>query len=366
MKNPTNARYWAEYNGLQHAKHQLLRKYLGGWFPILGSWSGKVLYIDCHAGRGRHKPGQEGSPILALRVFLEHSHRKRILDDTEVHFIFCEIGEDNYKYLCQEVEKLGDIPDNIIIAPHQKDYEAFLRENITKLRNQGQQLAPSFAFVDPYGFTIPMDLMNAFLDFSACELFINFMYRYVDMAIHNETQEENMNQLFGCNDWTKLVEIKDSQVRAEGIIHLYAQQLKAEYVTPMYMKGENNALKYVLIHATNNKKGRELMKDSIWKITPDGSFTAYERNRPEQLILIQPEPDLSPLEDSIWRDFAGKEVFVNEMYDWLISELFCKSHLHQLLRCYRNSGVIKASKFGKKFAFRRNPLFSFPKQKPEI
>ena len=61
----------------------------GGWFPILGSWSGRVLYIDCHAGRGRHDAGQEGSPILALRVLLEHSHLNRILNDTEVNFIYC-------------------------------------------------------------------------------------------------------------------------------------------------------------------------------------------------------------------------------------------------------------------------------------
>jgi hypothetical protein len=25
---------WAEYDGLQHGKHQLLKKYLGGRFPV--------------------------------------------------------------------------------------------------------------------------------------------------------------------------------------------------------------------------------------------------------------------------------------------------------------------------------------------
>jgi hypothetical protein len=27
-------KYWAEYDGLQHGKHQLLKNYLGGRFPI--------------------------------------------------------------------------------------------------------------------------------------------------------------------------------------------------------------------------------------------------------------------------------------------------------------------------------------------
>ena len=64
--NSTDESYWSDYTGLQHAKHQLLSKYLGGWFPILASANGRVIYIDCYAGRGRHASGHEGSPILAL------------------------------------------------------------------------------------------------------------------------------------------------------------------------------------------------------------------------------------------------------------------------------------------------------------
>ncbi len=293
------------------------------------------------------------------------SHLDRILKGTEVVFLFCEIEEENFEYLCQEVEKLGRIPDNIIISPYQEDYEAFLRETITNLTDQGTRLAPTFAFIDPYGFTIPMDLMNRLLDFPACELFINFMYRYVDMAIHIEAQKENMNQLFGCQDWTNLVAIADPQARSDMTIRFYAEQLNAKYVTPMYMRGKNNALKYVLIHATNNQKGRELMKDSIWRITPDGSFTAFERNRPEQLILIQLEPNLSPLENNLWVNFAGREVYMEELYAWLVGELYCKSHLHQLLRSLRNKKVIEAREYQGRFAFNKNPQIIFPPTRPE-
>ena len=86
----TNERYWSEYTGLQEAKHQLLRKYLAGWFPILTSFHGRVIYVDCHAGRGIHETGQQGSPILALQGLLTHQLRTQILDSTEVYFIFFE------------------------------------------------------------------------------------------------------------------------------------------------------------------------------------------------------------------------------------------------------------------------------------
>ena len=62
----TDEKYWSSYDGLQLAKHTILKRYLGGWFPKLTSAYDRVLYVDCHAGRGRHNTGQEGSPILGL------------------------------------------------------------------------------------------------------------------------------------------------------------------------------------------------------------------------------------------------------------------------------------------------------------
>jgi three-Cys-motif partner protein len=358
-------RYWAEYDGLQHAKHQLLRNYLGGWFPILSSWNGRVLFIDCHAGRGRHKTGHEGSPILALKVLLEHRSRKRILTNTEVCFVFIEVNESNYSQLCDEISALGKLPTGVVVAPFQDDYESFLQQLLNKLKQGGRRLAPAFAFIDPYGFMIPMNVINELLEFSNCEIFINFMFRYVDMAMRNEAQAANMDFLFGNKDWRYLVGLDDYISRADAIISFYSDQLKANFVTHMNMRGGNNALKYVLFHATNHERGRELMKEAMWRVTPDGSFTAYERNRPDQLVLIQPEPDLSLLEDKIWEEFMGKSVRMEELYDWLLEELYLKSHLHTIIRRYRNNGVIRATDYGTRFAFRNNPLITFPKEKPQ-
>jgi len=64
----SNAEYWVEYSNLQHVKHELIRHYLNGWFPkmTLGPVGCKrLLYIDTHAGRGRHLQGQLGSPLVA-------------------------------------------------------------------------------------------------------------------------------------------------------------------------------------------------------------------------------------------------------------------------------------------------------------
>lgn len=357
-------KYWADYDGLQHAKHQILSDYLGGWFPKLSSWQDRVLYIDCHAGRGRHITGHVGSPILALNILINHSSRSQILASTEVEFIFFEINQTNYDYLCNEVKALGQLPANVAVNAYKNDYESELRKVVAELRSTNNNLAPTFAFVDPYGFTIPMDLLNELLTFPACELLINFMFRYVDMAIQLSNQTNNMDRLFGCPQWRNLTTIGDSDQRAKAMIDLYSKQLKAKYVTHMYMRGSNRALKYVLFHATNHKSGRQLMKQAIWSVTPDGSFTAYERNSPYQPVLIQLQPDLRPLEDALWKQFAGQQCRMEEIYNWLLDDVFLEKHLRQLLRSYRKQDIIQASGYTGKFAFDKNPLISFPSFRP--
>ena len=89
----SNQQYWDEYSNLQHTKHRIIREYLNGWFPKLGLWAGTILYLDTHAGRGKHSSGKEGSPLVALRSLLEHKAKKRILENSHVNFVFIERDE---------------------------------------------------------------------------------------------------------------------------------------------------------------------------------------------------------------------------------------------------------------------------------
>ena len=70
-----NLEYWNDFNNLQRKKHELLQRYLGRWFPILGSWSGRIVYVDCNAGRGRHSTGEPGSrQVRVTGVVMEGEH----------------------------------------------------------------------------------------------------------------------------------------------------------------------------------------------------------------------------------------------------------------------------------------------------
>ena len=67
------------------AKHEILKRYLQAWVPILslGRFP-KVLYVDGFAGPGIYSGGEPGSPIIALRA----ARDQRVPITAEISFLF--------------------------------------------------------------------------------------------------------------------------------------------------------------------------------------------------------------------------------------------------------------------------------------
>ncbi|MFE3414100.1 three-Cys-motif partner protein TcmP [Streptomyces mirabilis] len=51
------------------AKHDLLKRYLEAWAPILLSRNDVITYAEGFAGAGVYKQGEPGSPVVAYEVF---------------------------------------------------------------------------------------------------------------------------------------------------------------------------------------------------------------------------------------------------------------------------------------------------------
>lgn len=368
----TNEEYFGDYDGLQYAKHSILRNYLNAWFPILTSASGRVLYIECNAGMGRHKTGEEGSPIIALKCLLEHPLCGRIIAKSEVSFLFFEKKKSNADALEAEIAALG-LPEGIDPTLIRDDYEKNLSETLDSLEEKGGKLAPAFAFVDPYNYSISMDLLNRLLSFNKCELFINFMYRYINLAIHHPSQEAfaaKLDNLFGTFQWHYLRDIQDPRERLSETLKLFGNQLNARYVTPpVMMRDANNAVEYVLLHATNNRKGLEKMKEAIWRAIPDGSFTAHKRDYPIKQLTFDIGPNIGPLKSIIWERFGGRKVRLGtkETNDIALDTPYLPKHVREILKNYWKQEIVPVTEYGKSgrgFAFSRNPIFEFPDKRP--
>ena len=72
------------------AKHQILRKYLDAWLPILGTYNKRIVYIDGFSGPGQYAGGEPGSPIIALEA--ARTHRANLAG--ELMFLFVEERND--------------------------------------------------------------------------------------------------------------------------------------------------------------------------------------------------------------------------------------------------------------------------------
>ncbi|MGA2483512.1 MAG: three-Cys-motif partner protein TcmP [Candidatus Acidiferrales bacterium] len=358
-----NPEYWADYNNLQRVKHELLRRYLGGWFPILGSWSGRIIYIDCHAGRGKHITGQTGSPLIALEVFLNHPARDRILKNCEVHFFFIEADEKNKEILEKNLSGYK-LPRKVIVTAEHGRFEEILQTSINQLHEKNAELAPAFVFVDPYGFKLPGRLLAQLKEFTKCELFITFMWRWIDMALHHPAQEGNMDALFLTPNWRNLRNILDPDERCEAAIRLLGERIGANYLTRVKMLGEHEEVKYVLIHSTGHQKGRELMLWAVRKICPAGGFKARINDSPDQEYLIKPEPNLEPLENWLRIKYRNKAVATNQIYADMLDPStgipFLEADLHEVLRKLFREGTIVGPG---KLVFKSNPTIRFIPQK---
>jgi three-Cys-motif partner protein len=83
------------------AKHRLLQRYLGAWFPILSRSSGRIVFFDGFAGPGEFEGGEPGSPILALQTLLDHQFLER-MTRCEFLLIFYEADDRRYEHLVRK------------------------------------------------------------------------------------------------------------------------------------------------------------------------------------------------------------------------------------------------------------------------
>ncbi len=66
----------------------------------------------------------------------------------------------------------------------------------------------------------------------------------------------------------------------------------------------------------------------------------------------------------LWDKFAGRRVSTEELYTWLLGEVYLEAHLHSVLREYRRRNVVEVTDYEGRFAFGKNPMFEFSQERP--
>lgn len=298
MVTPKEAVWRLEPHG--QAKHDILRRYLEAWFPILASWNKTMLYLDGFAGPGVYTAGQPGSPIIALQVATEHAKvlRGRVL------FCFIEEDADRIAVLQAEVAKLA-LPPNFEVEIRQSRFEDHIDQVLAAVG--GGQL-PIFAFVDPFGFSgLPFAVISKLLKRPQGEVLVTLMAEFMNRFLTEAAVQKHIVETFGTDEVLKFPgSVSD---RMEALAALYQDQLsgQARFVRRFEMRNEKDQPLYYLYFASSNRQGHIRMKEAMWRVDPLGEFRFSDASDPDQLVMYADQVDL-PLAEALAKRFAGRMV----------------------------------------------------------
>lgn len=330
------------------AKHDLLRHYLGAWFAVLGSRNSRVIFLDGFAGPGRYVSGEDGSPTIALQVLLEHGYLAR-MSGTDFIFVFNEQDAARFAELQQVIAdlevKYGGLPKNVRVHLSNQPFVDLAEDILAGLG--GRAMAPIFAFIDPFGYGAPMDVVRRLLASDRSELFIYFNTNHIKRFGGAGRIDHHLEPLFGTDEY-----LNAPAVGREQFFHdLYARQLREvaqfRYVRSFAMENYGGHTSYHLYFCTNHIAGLKKMKASMWKVDPGGEYRFRDRTAGRS-VLFDTEPDLESLAEQILDYFAGQLVSVEEVSDFVAEHTsFTDSHFKRPLKVLQEDGRISVPNQGR-------------------
>ncbi|MDO8691057.1 MAG: three-Cys-motif partner protein TcmP [Dehalococcoidia bacterium] len=318
-----------------HGKHEILRRYMQAWMAILGQSVPELVYIDGFAGPGRYSRGEDGSPIIALKVALEHRAQIR----STIRFLFVEQHNERANALAQILDGIERPANFLVRVAGGTTFEQAVGSFLDEYGAKGQLPPPMFIFIDPFGWSrVPFQLVRRILSFRSCEALITFMYEEINRFIGHPDQEHNFDAFFGTDEWRHCIALGAPKERKRYLHDLYLRQLRVaagvQYVRSFEMRNEKDVTDYFLFYATHNLLGLKRMKESMWVVDPSGAFRFSDATDPRQLVLFGGEPQYEILRSQVTDRFRGQETTVGDIEKFVVAETaFRETHYkRQVLR----------------------------------
>ncbi|WP_165423485.1 three-Cys-motif partner protein TcmP [Ktedonosporobacter rubrisoli] len=315
------------------AKHEILGRYLQAWLPIMTKSNERVILIDGFAGPGEYEGGEIGSPLIMLDAFLNHSYAQ--IRQKEVLFLFIEENPKRCAHLHRLIEdrkRMQLFPPRAAYQVYQGTFKDVVNDILTSLKDRRLTLAPTFAFIDPFGYSYtPFSIIQELLSYPQCEVLITFMYEEINRFLKAgySTKEQQYTELFGTSAWKDIVTETMSSAQRKQLIHdLYRNQLlnlaQAHYVRSFGMRNKRNATDYFLFFATKHLRGMQRMKEAMCKVDPTGAYEFSDCTNPNQPYLFS-LPNYAELERLLACQFKGRSVTIQEIEHFVIADTpFCK------------------------------------------
>ena len=311
-------------------KHMVLREYMDAWLPIILSKFNKAMFVDAFAGPGEYENGELGSPVIALNALAEHSSQRMMTG--QIDYVFIEERSDRFEYLEKIIDHQrarGSVPDICQITMLNDTFAHVLP---TLLKEISSERMPTFVMIDPFGVSgIGMKHIRHLMAYPSVEVYVSFMYEFINRFKEEDTFGIPLDDLFDCQDWRQGIDMSESRARKKFFYELYRSQLKlagARYVLDFELY-ERNQLKYALFFGTKSDQGCDKMKRAMWKVAPLGGYT-FRSDNLGQLSFASKVVDFSELERALIAEFGmNQPTTIEAIEEFMCSDriLFHSGHL---------------------------------------
>lgn len=345
-------------------KHEILSKYLYGWINILGKFFNLNIF-DCFSGRGKYTDGSEGSPLIILKKLTEI--RKKVHHPDKAACIFIEKNENNFRNLQekidQEIGKNKEVyTDWLEIEMHNNEFSDVAKDIIS---NYGKSLAPSFFFIDPFGFSgVPFEVIKEILSINRTEILITFMVRDVNRFLTSSPHRISIEDLFGIKNVKEALRSQYSDFSQEkALLKLYRDRLHEDagiqYSFPFKVNADDRLqTTYYLIHCTNHPKGCELMKEIMYKSGTEGRFGYF--GPAEGQMTLEQAGGVNRLKKFLVKKFKSECLSYQEVrYQTLMETDFLKKHYREALLELESEGKVSIENKGPRGGLPDNAQITF-------
>jgi three-Cys-motif partner protein len=315
------------------AKHTILRKYLDAWLPILGGGRyarDDLVLIDAFAGPGRYSTGEDGSPLLMIKAYLEHSGEIT----ASPHFHFIEDDVERAAHLRREVAVLT-LPHAASAEVIQGSFDVEFPALIDRLRARFGALPPAFAFIDPFGASdLPVALSTPLLDVPRCEVLVYFPASFLARFGERPEFAPTMESVFSGGDWRAAFGPGISfEARQRVLLDLFIDELgkrvpyvRAFGITPKHEAGGNTY--YLVFGTANADQGLRKMKDAMWKVDPVAGASFRDSTNADHPVLFEEKPDFAALEQMLREHFDREWFTIEEAEQFTLLETAFRDNGH--------------------------------------
>ena len=261
-----NDKYLDEAKLHTQYKIKYIKNYVKRWLNVAVNCSQRnIVFIDSMCNAGVYKDGIKGTCIEVVELFIRYAKE----NNNKQFYIFLNDYDENRIKILNEILNSYDKPNNLKISVKNKEVVEYLNLLIDKNVFTGSCF--TLLYTDPYNFGITnlLSTIKNFIDKYYCELLFNFFSSDIRRNRNNISAQDKMskikNELSSVITNINVVEEENKEI-LDKLINTYKNTKNIKYSFAYRFNNTNNAELYYIVFFTPNRRGLELIKETIWEV----------------------------------------------------------------------------------------------------